>query len=597
MEYSEYVESERKWLAEVYQGDKVDEFSLKAVLGGCFLGVFLVASNVYMGLKTGWGQGGSIIAAIVGFAIFKMLRQELGILENNILQTIGSAAGSIGNVVNVVPALILLGIELTPVQLFAWLFGTSFLGIFFAIPLKKQIINIEKLTFPTGTAAAVTIKALYSKGDQAVQKAKVLAGVGAFSAITTFLRDMGKDKLGFLSPLAIPSNSYLPFSIKGYACKKLTLGVNWSAMMFGAGLMIGPRVGVSLLVGSIATWAFIAPWIASAGIIDKLGYKDVVNWSMWAGTALMVSHGLTAMAFNWRVILRALKSLGSKGDGSEEELPTAHLEVSFKLWLGGSILASIMVLGMLKVVFDVAIWLGVIAIILSFLLATIAVRATGETDINPVGAMGHITQGLYGALAPGAVGANLVTAGVTASGASEASDMMQDLKTGYLLGATPRRQFWAQIIGVTVGALAAVPVFLLMTSAYKIGTPELPAPAAVVWKSLAEVVAKGVSALPQYSLEAGAIGLVLGALMAVMEKSERFKKYSLSATGVGIAMVVPGYYCISMFLGSMARLYYDRTYGTEAEGHVAPIASGTIAGEGVMGVCVAAIVLYLGSAQ
>ena len=172
--------------------------------------------------------------------------------------------------------------------------------------------------------------------------------------------------------------------------------------------------------------------------------------------------------------------------------------------------------------------------------------------------------------------------------------MMQDLKTGYLLGGTPYRQFWAQLIGVVVGAVAAVPVFLLMTSAYKIGTPDLPAPAAVVWKSLAEVVANGIDALPRYSVQAGAIGLILGAMLAVMEKSERYAKYSLSATGVGIAMVVPAYYCVSMFLGSMVKLYLDRRHKDFSDEYVFPVASGTIAGEGVMGVCVAAIVLYFG---
>jgi uncharacterized oligopeptide transporter (OPT) family protein len=159
---------EQEWLDEVYIGDKVPELTLQVIVISIFLGFLMICFHICMGLKTGWGEGGSIIAVILGFAVMKALGREYSGLENNATQTFAPAAGSLGNIVNVIPALILLaearGIERGPTftEVLLWVFFTSFLGVFFAIPLRRQMLVIDQLVFPTGTAAAQTIQAMHA---------------------------------------------------------------------------------------------------------------------------------------------------------------------------------------------------------------------------------------------------------------------------------------------------------------------------------------------------------------------------------------------------------------------------------------------------
>jgi len=570
------AEIDRRWVRDVYRGDRLPEFTLKAVLVGAFLAMLIICSNIYMGMKTGWTEAGSIISAILAFAILKSLRQSISVLENNIAQTIGSAGGSLGNVVNVVPALILLGFPLTGWQIFIWVFCVSFLGVFFAVPLRRQIVVIENLRFPSGTACAETIKAIHAHGNEALKKARLLGLTGAASAVFTWFREA--------IPKIIPAHSTVGLSIGGHSLESLTLGVSWSPMMFGAGLLIGPKVGISLLVGAVITWGVLAPWLSNSGVIAELSYRNITHWTMWTGTAIMVTAGLTSTALKARIVVRAFRSMRHAAGGA-----VSQLEFPFKVWLAGLTVASAVLVTVMYFLFGLNPLLGLISIVLSFVLALVAVRATGETDINPVGAMGHITQLIFGALSPGSVTTNLIAAGVTSAGASESGDMMQDLKTGYLLGATPRKQVWGQFIGVIAGSLVAAPVFLVVIKAYGIGTPSMPAPAAVVWEGLARLLAQGLGALPRYTGTAVVIAAVVGALLAVID-STRFRKYNLSPIGLGVAMVVPAYYCISMFLGSMMLVAMRRASLRWTETYYSSLASGGIAGEGIMGVLTAALI-------
>ncbi len=664
---SELIAEELKWYREVYKGNRLPELTPRALITGLVLGIFMVALNVYMGLKTGWGEGGSIIAAILGFTIFFFLRTSIGglyisfgktiernrflyrlfrpllvklsILENNIIQTTASAAGSIGNIVNVIPALILLGYELTWWQIFAWIFSTSFLGVLFAVPLRRQMVVMEKLTFPTGTACAETLKTLHgdvaSTGSEEnsslsdrLQKAReaglrrsiLLLITGTISAIITFLRD---------AVSLLPDKIYLPvrysLNFRGIPLelspKELTMGFSLSPMMLAIGLLVGMRVTLSLLIGALITWLVIVPILISRGIIvsklfynlnldfsyitfipvistGHIHYHDVTNWTMWAGTSVMVAAGLVSMVFKWPIIVRALKTIGGLGTSgtvsSEEEanselVKLGQLELPFYWWLSLLALASAFVTIMMWLVFSIPLWMGILAVILSYILALVAVRSTGETDINPVGAMGHVTQIAYGVMSsrlglsdPTVV--NLMAAGVTAAGASEAADMMQDLKTGYLVGGTPRRQMIAQFIGVMLGAIAAVFIFEAIRLRYGIATEAMPAPAAVVWKGFAELVAKGAQALPPGALESVIVGLIIGVILGVMENFKGLRKYAPSPIGLGIGMIIPAYYSVTMFIGALLKFAIDKYYGEKAVEDIDyPVGSGALAGEGIMG--------------
>ncbi|MGE5708043.1 MAG: OPT/YSL family transporter, partial [Bacteroidota bacterium] len=200
---------------------------------------------------------------------------------------------------------------------------------------------------------------------------------------------------------------------------------------------------------------------------------------------------------------------------------------------------------------------------------------------------------MYGAIAPGNMTANLMTAGVTSGVASHAADLLQDLKSGYLLGANPRYQFIAQMFGVTAGAFFAVPVYrLLVPSAAALGTDQLPAPAAQVWAGVAKLLSQGLSSLPPSAVVALVIAGILGIVITLLEKAfPQHRKWIPSATGLGISLVVPFYNSLSMFLGAMIALFFLKKHEEAAETYTIPVSSGLIAGESLMGIVIAALAM------
>ncbi len=582
---------EQDWYQNTYKGNKINEFTPKVLFVGMFLAMIMVAMNVYMGLKIGWGVGGSLIAVILSFAFMKMLI-SIGIvagyttLENNITQTMASAGGSIGCIVNIIPALTLMGVDMPWWKIFLWVFFTSFLGVFFAVPLRKQVVVHEKLKFPTGTAAATTIEAMHAEGSDGMKKAMVLIGTGLLGSLVKVLQD-AFHKI----PDMIPATF---FSIGKYKSEQLTMGVAVSPMLFGAGFLVGLRVTITMMGMGLITWLVIAPWLVDSGIVATMGYRKIIHWTMWPGIALMVTSGLTATAMRWKVFVNAFKSMKSAKDGDNDALTDfKHLEVPMTLWAVGLSISSIGLILIMKMVFGVPIVLAVLSIFIAFFLSIIAVRATGETDINPVSSLGNITQIIFGAIHPGSTTTTLLTAGVTYSGASEAADMMQDLKTGYLVGATPKKQFYAQLIGLTVGALAAVPVYLAITSKYGIATKEMPALGAITASGVAKLVSSGTK-LPKYVDVALFISIAIGIIIPVVEKYKpKIARFFPSAMGLGLAMVLPAFYAVVMFAGSFVQWLLSLKWKDLMDKYSISIASGGIAGEGITGAVIAVIQVFM----
>lgn len=204
-----------------------------------------------------------------------------------------------------------------------------------------------------------------------------------------------------------------------------------------------------------------------------------------------------------------------------------------------------------------------------------------------------MTQLTFGALSPGNITTNLMTANITAGACGHAGDLLTDLKSGYLLGAKPRQQFLAQFFGVLAGALVVVPVFfLLVPDASVLGTDKWPAPAALVWRGVAELLAKGVSALHPTARVGLIIGALVGIVLPLLEMAfPKAKKFIPSATGLGLAFTITGYYSISMFLGALLALGLHKAKPKMAEEYVVPVSSGIIAGESLVGVLIALLVV------
>ncbi|MDD5629002.1 MAG: OPT/YSL family transporter, partial [Elusimicrobia bacterium] len=415
---------EAHWLKHVYKGD-VPQLTWRAVVMGALLGAFMSLSNIYVGLKTGWGLGVAITACILSYAICRILQalrpsmSEFTILENTCMQTAASSAGysTGGTMTSAIAAYLLVtGHHIGWVPLTFWTVFLAGLGCCMSIPMKRQMINVEQLKFPSGIAAAEVLRSLHTKGADAADKARSLGIAGAVGGVVAWLRDAAIPKA-----LALPGMLKIPASIGNYPLEKLTISVELSTIMIAAGAIIGWKVGWSMLLGACINYGVLAPWMASIGAIDstKLGFREIVRWSTWTGASLMATSGLFMFALQWRTVLRALSGITAifmpRAAKSEDKL--ADIEVPPSWFLAGLAVSGLGCMAVLYFTFGTSWWMGLVAVAATFLLAIVACRATGETDTTPIGAMGKITQLTFGVLAPSNITTNLMTASVTAGAA------------------------------------------------------------------------------------------------------------------------------------------------------------------------------------
>ena len=562
------------------------------------LGGFMSLSNLYVALKTGWSIGVALTSAILAFAIFAVLfrlrfiRRHFGILENNVMQSVASAAGYMtgGGTVAAIPALMMItGQPMDGWHMFFWITSIAMLGVVMTIPMKVQMINIEALRFPTGIATAETLRALHGEeGRGGKGKASLLTWGAVAGAVVAFWRDA---KFSWLWNL--PEKIKIPgVTLAGRPLVDYTLSFEGSLIMVGAGAIMGFRAAWSMLLGALVNYGVLAPWLYSHGIINsKLGYRHIVAWSVWFGSAMILTSGLLAFVFQWKTVLRAVQSvtasfgMGKKVDEGEE--------VPMSWFVAGILILSPVVIFLEAYIFHIKWWMGVVSVAMSFFIAIVACRATGETDTTPTGALGKITQITFGALDPGNMTTNLMTANVTGGVGLHSADLLTVLKTGYLLKADPKQQFWSQFFGVLAGSCFVVPAYrLLIPTADLLGTDKWPAPGAQTWKGVAELLAKGFHTLHPTAQWALFIGAGLGIVLVLLEKAfPKQRAYIPSATGLGLAFTTPANNTVSMFLGSLIALLLERKRPELADKAVVPVSSGFIAGESLIGVLLAVLVV------
>ncbi|MFO0595510.1 MAG: OPT family oligopeptide transporter [Myxococcaceae bacterium] len=594
------LEAEKKWLAEVYQPGAV-EMTVRSVITGMLLGCLMCFANLYVVLKTGWSVGVTITACIVAWAIWTAVasvlgpKWRMGILENNFMGSVASAAGYMtgGGNMAALPALIMLtGQRPDSTLLMAWFACIAGLGVFAAIPIKRQLINREQLIFPTGTATAETLRALNAKDSTGAKQARFLFGAAGIAAVIAFLRDAKTPWKQWKTP----SEFSLPVDFHGKPLLDWTLGMEGSVLMLGAGSLMSWRTGWSLLLGALITFGIVAPEMVSEGVIAEVSFKVMAKWTVWMGAAVLVSSGLTSFAFQWRSVLKSVRSLGAlfsrKKDGEKD--PLEDIEAP-QTWfpLGFLVLGPPLVV-LAWVMFDIPLWAGMIALPLSVVMGVIAARVTGETDVTPTKALGPVTQLTYAGLLPGQLAPNIMSANITGGVGLHAADLLTALKSGYLVGANPRKQVIGQFFGVFAGALVIVPLFnLLVPTADVLGSKDFPAPSVMVWKNVSEMLVKGVEALHPTARWAALAGLIVGTTLAILEVKvpKKMKKYVPSASGLGIAMVLPAWNSIMMCIGAGLAEYLRQKKGEkEGDAITMPIGSGFVAGESLMGVIIKVLI-------
>ncbi len=593
----EFEKRQLHWLNHVYQGDHVPQLTLRAILMGGILGALMSVSNLYTTLKVGWSFGVAITACVLSYVIWRTIRivvpvlTPMSILENNCMQSAASAAGySTGATIGTALGALLLitGQHMGWQVVLPWTLVSASLGVFLAVPMKRQMINRERLTFPSGVAAAETLKSLYGQSKEAISQAYSLVGALAFGAITGFL---GKGEFAWQMAMKLKLPELITFDLKvaGVDVGKMpAFGFEPSALLVGAGMIVGMRVSLSMLLGACLLYLYFGPQMVNLGQIPEPA-KLIKSWALWPGTALLVASGLTSFALQWKTIVKAFSSASMASKGGKED-PLARIEVPGHWLLWGIVPLAIMMVALQYLAFSISIPLGILSIVMSFFLALVACRATGETDITPIGPMGKITQLTYAILAPSNITTNLMAASVTANIASSSADLLTDLKSGYLLGANARKQFIAQFIGVFFGSLAIVPAWYLMVPT-KEALEKFNPPAANMWRAVAEALVKGIDYLPETARLGLLVGATIGIVLSVLElyAPPKIKKFLPSSMGLGLSWVVPFANSLAFFVGALIAMIWNRVSKRTGDLYIIPVASGAVAGESLVCAIIAMI--------
>jgi OPT family oligopeptide transporter len=652
-ENASFEERDAHWFKYYYRGDKMPQLTLRAVLMGGILGMLMSASNLYTTLSIGWGFGVAITSCVMSYVIWNLFRglsggslSSMSILENNCMQSTASAAGySTGSTIaTMFGALVLLtepGAGQTAKDIKTWnvspiwvvaifTFCTGLMGVFLAIPMKRQMINHEQLRFPSGVAAAETLRSLYSQSREALHKAYTLIAGMAIAAIVGII-NTPKETLGFLDrvlpwrlPELVPEDGIARIHDKALP----GFGFEPSLLLIAAGIITRMRVCASMFAGSALLYFIIAPWLVSKDVLmkgsgwvqqaggeyiyDKAQVAEkviknvdlngaattlrITNWSLWGGTAVMVMASLTAVALQWKTIVRAFSGMKQESAAdARESAALKAIEVPTSWMIAGMIPITIAMLIVQIVAFHISWWAGLIAIGMSFVLSMVACRATGETDTTPIGAMGKVMQLMFAFFHPGAIQPNLAAAGIAANSASSSADLLTDLKSGYLLGANPRKQFLAQFFGVFFGTLAIVPVWFLMVP-NKERLEKFAAPATRTWEAVARVLTKGFDYLPDSAKWALVIGACVGVALPLIERftPAKARKYLPSAMGLGLSWVIPFNNALGFMVGALVICGWELLNRKSADKYSIPLASGLIAGESLIKAIIAMTATVVG---
>src|SRR5882724_2810255 len=318
-------EIERQWYEQVYRGhgDSMAQLTWRAVLIGSALGGVLSLTNLYIGLKAGWGFGVAITACILSYAIWsalhraRLVRTPMTILENNCMQSTASSAGSStgGTLISAFAAYIIINHQSMSVPLMlAWVFFIAVLGVTMAIPMKRQMINIEQLRFPSGIAAAETLRALYAKSSHGLRAAKALGLAGLIAAIDKVwaegLSTISASLERFSSGALLTDLQKWLLGSHYEAWSGRTVVFSWDFIFLAAGAIIGMRVCATMLISGTLCWAVVVPVLQAQGVVQGAGFTATVQWTLWFGASCMVAAGLLSFALSWRTALSAFRDLG-----------------------------------------------------------------------------------------------------------------------------------------------------------------------------------------------------------------------------------------------------------------------------------------------
>ena len=568
----------------------VPEFTAMSIIIGVFLAVLFGAANAYLGLKVGMTVSASIPAAVISMGIIRVILKRDSILENNMVQTIGSAGESLAaGAIFTLPAVFMWaedGIGTVPsyMVIACVAIAGGLLGIVFMIPLRKALIVKEHgtLPYPEGTACAEVLIA----GEEGGTKAgTVFAGLG-IAAAYKFIADGMK-----LFP------SEVDYEVK--AIPGSGIGMDVLPALAGVGYICGPLISSWMLAGGIVSWFIIMPLIKTFGgdtvlypadaPISELGYWDLWdNYIRYVGAGAVAAGGIFSLIKSLPLIFKtfaeSMKSLKAGVDGIT--LDRTSKDLSFGPILAMLVIAVVVLVGYPAIPIDFV--SAILIVVFGFFFATVSSRMVGlvGSSNNPVSGMAIATLLIatlilkeVGETGPNGMAAAIMIGTVICIVAAMAGDMSQDLKTGYIVGATPYKQQWGEVVGVLSSGLAIAGILYLLNEAWGYGGKQLPAPLATLMKLVIEGVMG--SNLPW--------GMVFtGVFIAVV-----LEILQIPVLPVAIGVYLPIHLSTPLMCGGLLKLYLEKKEHKSAEEKEQQItsgilySSGLIAGEGLLGILLA----------
>lgn len=640
----------------------IPQITTRSIIAGLVIGSIILISNFQFGLQTGWVSMMSLPSALLSFAVFKNLQRHLAFeftdVENVFVQSIAVAVGTgplAYGLVGVVPAIekflrpeesgIGRVMKFSTYDLIVWCTALAFFGIFFAVPLRKQVIVHERLPFPSGSATATLISVLHNtevrhddcqsvklpheynellisdddddgNGASAVtappptdrtallegQRIKehesiILYNKNVRSLIGTFSVSSAYTVISYF----IPSLRNLPI-FGGSLAENYLWTLQPSPAYIGQGIIMGLPTVSYMLFGAILGWGILAPLSKAQGWAEgpiddwKTGAQ---GWILWVSLAVMVSDSV--VSFITVTVQSAIKFFTRRNEGHEPEdgceLDAQYL-VGFKTVSIGLFVSSVICIVLMVHLFGttiVPVYSLVVAIVLALFLSILGVRALGETDLNPVSGIGKLSQLLFAFIIPrnhpGAVLVNLVAGAIAEAGAQQAGDLMQDLKTGHLIGASPYAQFVAQLIGTVWSIFLSSVMYKVYNSVYEIPSKVFRIPTSVIWIDCSRLVTG--EGLPPYAFEVSLVfALIFGVISLVknvFKNNPAVQKRLVwlpSGVAVGIGIYNTPSFTIARFIGGVIAYIWLKRSGHSHEGKTAMIvfSSGLVLGEGLFSV-------------
>jgi len=575
------------------------EFTLKAVVTGTILGIVFGAANTYLGLRVGLTVSASIPAAVMTVAIFTALGGHNTILEANLSQTVASASTSLASgTIFTIPALFMWQMVPPYLQVVVLSFLGAVLGLAAMIPLRRLLIveAADELPYPEGTACAEVLRA-------------TIGGVAASRWIFWGIAVGAGIKLLVAWAFLVPGSVHAALPV----LPKAELALELAPALIGVGFILGYRQSGVLVSGSLISAIVLTPIIATVGaglaaplapeatrLVSAMTASEI--WSRYvryigagavaAAGILTVVKALPTMAGAFMAVAGGLRRTGTNAANAGAPRTERDLPGTF---VAGAIVVVVLVAGLVPGVFSgdmSALQRAILAAgvgVFGLMFVAVAARIVGLVGVSsqPTSGIALITLiGVASVFAaagwtePGARAAVLTVATIVAVAASKAGDISQDLKTGYLVGATPARQQVGQLIGAAFACWAVAATVMLLGRAYEFGSPDMAAPQATLMKTIVEGVLAG--ALPWGLVLSGA-GLAIGAFLC-----------GVSSLAFAIGVYLPLATMAAIYVGGAVRAFAER--GQRAGGGKATddpgllAASGLVAGEGLAGVLVAGLV-------